>query len=49
MIWSKSLDPNSPDYKWEEALGVPTSGFGRIDASSVSGQRNGQGVARVEW
>jgi hypothetical protein len=30
------------------SLGVPTSGFGRIDASSVSGQRNGQIVARVE-
>jgi hypothetical protein len=28
---------------------VPTAGFGRIDASSVSGQRNGQIVARVEW
>ena len=27
------------------ALGVPTAGFGRIDASSVSGQI----VARVEW
>jgi hypothetical protein len=31
------------------AAGVPTSGFGRIDASTVSGQRNGQIVARVEW
>jgi len=31
------------------AAGVPTAGFGRIDASSVSGQRNGQIVARVEW
>jgi hypothetical protein len=29
--------------------GVPTAGFGRIDASSVSGQRNGQIVARLEW
>ena len=29
--------------------GVPTSGFGRIDASSVGGQRNGQLVARVEF
>jgi len=29
--------------------GVPTAGFGRIDASTVSGQRNGQIVARVEW
>ena len=31
------------------ATGVPTAGFGRIDASSVSGQRNGQFVARLEW
>jgi hypothetical protein len=31
------------------AAGIPTSGFGRIDASTVSGQRNGQIVARVEW
>ena len=31
------------------AAGVPTSGFGRIDASTVSGQRNGQIVARLEW
>jgi hypothetical protein len=31
------------------AAGVPTAGFGRIDASSVSGQRNGQIIARVEW
>ena len=29
--------------------GVPTAGFGRIDATSVSGQRNGQLVGRVEW
>jgi Carboxypeptidase regulatory-like domain/TonB dependent receptor len=29
--------------------GVPTSGFGRIDASTVGGQRNGQLVARVEF
>ena len=29
--------------------GVQTFGFGRIDANSVSGQRNGQIVARVEW
>jgi hypothetical protein len=31
------------------AAGVPTAGFGRIDATSVSCQRNGQIVARVEW
>ncbi|MEP6714028.1 MAG: TonB-dependent receptor [Terriglobia bacterium] len=31
------------------AAGVPTAGFGRIDASTVSGQRNGQIVARVEF
>jgi hypothetical protein len=31
------------------SAGVPTAGFGRIDASTVSGQRNGQIVARVEW
>jgi arabinan endo-1,5-alpha-L-arabinosidase len=24
MIWSKSLDPNSPDYKWE--IGGPIVG-----------------------
>ena len=31
------------------ATGVPTAGFGRIDATSVSGQRNGQLVGRIEW
>ena len=31
------------------AAGVPTAGFGRIDATTVSGQRNGQIVARVEF
>jgi arabinan endo-1,5-alpha-L-arabinosidase len=25
MIWSKTLDPNSPDYKWEEGGGVASS------------------------
>lgn len=25
MIWSKSLDPNSPDYKWQEGGGVASS------------------------
>ncbi len=29
--------------------GVPTAGFGRIDATTVSGQRNGQIVARIEF
>jgi hypothetical protein len=29
--------------------GVPTAGFGRIDATTVSGQRNGQIVARLQW
>ena len=31
------------------AAGVPTAGFGRIDSSTTSGQRNGQIVARVEF
>lgn len=31
------------------ALGVPTAGYGRIDATTVSGQRNGQFVARLRW
>lgn len=31
------------------AARAPTAGFGRIDSSSVGGQRNGQIVARVEW
>jgi hypothetical protein len=31
------------------SAGVPTSGFGRIDATTVSGQRNGQLVARFEF
>jgi hypothetical protein len=31
------------------AQGVPTAGFGRIDATGVSGQRNGQIVARLRW
>jgi len=29
--------------------GVPTAGFGRIDSSSVTGQRNGQIVARFHF
>jgi hypothetical protein len=28
---------------------IPTAGFGRIDASTVSGQRKGQIAARAEW
>ena len=31
------------------SVGVPTAGFGRIDATTVSGQRNGQIVARFEF
>jgi len=31
------------------AQGVPTSGFGRIDATNAAGQRNGQIVARIEF
>jgi len=31
------------------SAGVPTAGFGRIDASNGSGQRIGQIVARFEW
>lgn len=29
--------------------GVPTSGFGYINANNIAGQRNGQLVARFEW
>jgi hypothetical protein len=29
--------------------GVPTAGYGRIDATAVGGQRNGQIVARLQW
>jgi hypothetical protein len=31
------------------AQGVPTAGFGRIDATTASGQRNGQLVGRIRW
>lgn len=31
------------------AQGVPTAGFGRIDATTATGQRNGQFVARLRW
>jgi arabinan endo-1,5-alpha-L-arabinosidase len=34
MIWSKSLDPNSPDYKWEEA-GVVASSDGVEDCNAI--------------
>ena len=29
--------------------GVPTAGFGRIDSATVTGQRNGQIVARFQF
>ncbi|MEO8593904.1 MAG: TonB-dependent receptor [Candidatus Solibacter sp.] len=31
------------------AQGVPTAGFGRIDATNATGQRNGQIIARIEF
>ncbi len=34
MIWSKSLDPNSPDYKWEEG-GVVASSDGTEDSNAI--------------
>jgi arabinan endo-1,5-alpha-L-arabinosidase len=34
MIWSKSLDPNSPDYKWEEG-GVVTGSDGIEDCNAI--------------
>ena len=34
MIWSKSLDPNSPDYKWEEG-GVVASSDGVEDYNAI--------------
>jgi arabinan endo-1,5-alpha-L-arabinosidase len=34
MIWSKTLDPNSPDYKWEEA-GVVVSSDGLEDCNAI--------------
>jgi arabinan endo-1,5-alpha-L-arabinosidase len=34
MIWSKSLDPDSPDYKWEEG-GVVASSDGTEDCNAI--------------
>ena len=34
MIWSKTLDPDSPDYKWEEG-GVVASSDGVEDANAI--------------
>jgi arabinan endo-1,5-alpha-L-arabinosidase len=34
MLWSKSLDPNSPDYKWEEG-GVVASSDGVEDCNAI--------------
>jgi arabinan endo-1,5-alpha-L-arabinosidase len=34
MIWSKSLDPNSPDYKWEEG-GVVAASDGYEDCNAI--------------
>ena len=34
MIWSKTLDPNSPDYKWEEG-GVVASSDGIEDCNAI--------------
>src|SRR5579863_4515384 len=34
MIWSKSLDPDSPDYKWEEG-GVVASSDGVEDCNAI--------------
>ena len=34
MIWSKTLDPNSPDYKWEEG-GVVASSDGVEDCNAI--------------
>ncbi len=34
MIWSKTLDPNSPDYKWEEG-GVVASSDGVEDCNTI--------------
>lgn len=40
---------NASQTQTFNSAGVPTAGFGRIDASTVTGQRNGQIVARVEF
>ena len=34
MIWSKSLDPASPDYKWEEG-GVVASSDGLEESNAI--------------
>ena len=34
MVWTKSLDPNSPDYKWEEG-GVVASSDGVEDCNAI--------------
>jgi len=34
MIWSKTLDPDSPDYKWEEG-GVVASSDGAEDSNAI--------------
>ena len=34
MIWNKTLDPNSPDYKWEEG-GVVASSDGIEDSNAI--------------
>ena len=34
MIWSKTLDPNSSDYKWQEG-GVVASSDGKEDANAI--------------
>src|SRR5436190_17927597 len=34
MIWSKTLDPNSPDYKWEQG-GVVASSDGVEDCNAI--------------
>ena len=34
MIWSKTLDPSSPDYKWEEG-GVVASSDGVEDSNAI--------------
>ena len=32
-----------------DSAGVPSSGFGRVDATAAGGQRNGQLVARFQF
>lgn len=53
-LFNRTVMPNpSPanpaQTQTRNAAGVPTAGFGRIDATTVSGQRNGQIVARIEF